>query len=98
MDLEDAENAQIQEAMRKVDRLETSRLEVDKDFQDYGILVSTWCKEQLSQPGSNYSNLRTEMTDFNSRLNEALKTINEQDRDRNLGTLETDGLPKIRGS
>ena len=68
--------------------LETWKLEVGKNFQDYKSLVSVWGRDQLSQPGSNYSNLKTDVEDFNSQLNEALKTIREQYWDRNLGTCE----------
>ena len=68
MDWEDPEDVQIQQAMHKVVRWETRRLEVDKNFQDYGSLVSIWARDQISQPGSNYSNLKTDVTDFNSQL------------------------------
>ena len=44
--------------------------------------------DQVSQPGSEYSNLKTEVEDFNAEFLTAIGWIKEQDRDRNLGTLE----------
>ena len=51
-------------------------------------MVETWFMDQISQPGSEYSNLKNEVEDFNSEFLEAISTIKEQDRDRNLGNLE----------
>ena len=85
----DWEDAQIKEAMHKVDRWESRKLEVGKNFQDYKGMVSSWFKDQLSQPGSEYNNLETEVEDVNSNFSGAINTIKEQDRDRNLGTFET---------
>ena len=85
-DWEDAEDAHIQEAMHKVDRFESKRMKVGTDFQDYKGMVEAWFVDQISQPGSEYSNLKTEVEDFYSECLEAIITTKEQDRDRNLGT------------
>ena len=75
MDWDDAEDVQIQEAMNKVDRWESRKLKVGENFQEYQGMVEAWHPDQLTQPGSDYKNLQTEVEDFNSDFTGVINTI-----------------------
>ena len=84
----EAEDDQVQDAMRKVSDWESRRLKVGSNFQEYKSLMTKCCHSQLTDPGSEYSNLKSEVEEFNSDFSEGIGWIKDQDRDRNLGTLE----------
>ena len=46
--------------MQKVRDWETRRLKVGDNFQDNKGMVETWFKDQVTDPGSEYSNLKTD--------------------------------------
>ena len=47
-----------------------------------------WNPSDVSQEGSEYSNLKLQVEDFNAQFLTAIGRIKEQEKDRNLGTLE----------
>ena len=51
-------------------------------------MVEAWHPDQLTQPDSDYKNLRTEVEDFITDFTGVFNTIRKQERDRNLVTLE----------
>ena len=51
-------------------------------------MVVKWHKHQLTQPGSEYTKLKTKLENFYPDFISAIINIKEQDRDRNLGTLD----------
>ena len=84
----DAEDAQIQEDMNKVDRWKSRKFKVGENFQEYQGMIEAWLPGQLTQPGSDFKNLQKEVEDFNSDNTGVINTIRKQDWDKNLGTLE----------
>ena len=77
MDLDDAEDAQILDAMQSVRGWESRKLSVGTDFQDYEAMVTKWHKPQLTQPSSDYTNLKTEVENFYSDFTGAIANIKE---------------------
>ena len=88
MNWDNAEDAKIHDAIQRVRGWESRKLSVGTDFQDYEAMVTKWHPPQLTQPGSEYTNLKTEVENFYSDFTGAIANIKEEDRDRNLGTLE----------
>ena len=62
----DAEDAQIQEDMNKVDRWKSRKFKVGENFQEYQGMVDAWHHDWHTLPGSDYKNLETEVEDFYS--------------------------------
>ena len=79
MDWDEAEDAQIQDAMLVVRDWESRKLKVGTDFQDYKAMVTNCQQHQLTQPGSEYTSLKTEMENLYSDFIGAIINIKEQD-------------------
>ena len=64
---------------------------------EYKGLVQTWRPSDVSWEGSEYSNIKLQVEDFNAQFLTYIGWIREQDKDRNLGTLErADELSSIQ--
>ena len=88
-DWKEAEDDQVQDAMRKASDWESRRLKVGSNFQEYKSLMTKFCYSQLTDPGSEYFNLKGEVEEFHADFSEGIGWIKDQDRDRNLGTLKS---------
>ena len=67
---------------------ENRKLKIGEDFQQYRNLVQSWKPSDLTEAGSEFSNLKLGVEDFNTQFLQAISWIKEQDQYRNLGTLE----------
>jgi hypothetical protein len=79
----EAEDDQVQDAMRKVSDWESRRLKVGHNFQEFKGLMTKFCQDQLTDPSSEYSNLKVQVEEFNTGFSEGIGWIKDQDRDRN---------------
>ena len=82
---EEADDAQVQEALNRMIHWESRRLEIGKNFVEYKGVVQTWNPSDVSEEGSEYSNLKLQLEDFNVQFLTAVSWIKQQDKDRNLG-------------
>ena len=71
--------------MQRIRDWEIRKLKVGTDFQDYKAIVTKW--HQLSQPGSENTNLKTDVDNCYYDFVGAIANIKEEDRDRNIRTL-----------
>ena len=84
----DAEDSTIQKAMGNIAAWNTRKLKIGEYFQDFEGMVTTWEPTQLLTVGSDFKILQEEVEDFETNFSNAIHSIEKQDGDRNLGSLE----------
>ena len=88
LDWDEADDADIQEAVRKLDRWESKSVDILNEFQAYKGMISSYHKDQLTIPSSEYGGLNDYVKSFTLQLKNTMDTVRKQDRDRNLFTME----------
>ena len=72
------------------------RLEnMDEEFLKYKTLVSTWSPESLDDSQSEFKKLEEQLDIVRTAVEEAVKSVEKEDNERNLFTLEKDTGAKI---